>query len=255
MKKLVSLLLAGIMAATMMVGCVNTAKSDKFVVGVDDGFAPMGFRDEANEIVGFDIDLAKEAGKRMGKEVVIQPIEWSQKVLELNNDKIDVIWNGFTITEERKQEVLFTKPYLKNNQIIVVAADSDIAVKADLAGREVGLQSGSSAMDALTADPINEQIKACSEYENNVYALNDLKIGRVEAVIVDEVVGKYYVAKEPESFKVLDESLAAEEYGIGVKMGNTELLEELQKAIDEMIADGTAAEISTKWFGEDIVLK
>ncbi len=255
MKKLVSLLLAGIMAATMMVGCVNTAEADTFVVGVDDGFAPMGFRDEANEIVGFDIDLAKEAGARMGKEVIIQPIEWSQKVLELNNDKIDVIWNGFTITEERQQEVLFTRPYLKNNQVIVVGADSDIAAKADLAGREVGLQSGSSAMDALSADPINEQIKACSEYENNVYALNDLKIGRVEAVIIDEVVAKYYVSKEPESFKVLDESLAAEEYGIGVKMGNTELLEELQKAIDEMIADGTAAEISEKWFGEDIVLK
>ncbi len=255
MKKFLSLLLAGIMAATMLVGCANTAEKNTFIVGVDDGFAPMGFRDEANEIVGFDIDLAKEAGKRMGKEVIIQPIEWSQKVLELNNDKIDVIWNGFTITEERQKEVLFTRPYLKNNQIIVVAADSDIATKADLAGREVGLQSGSSAMDALSADPINEQIKACSEYENNVYALNDLKIGRVEAVIVDEVVGKFYVSKEPESFKVLDESLAAEEYGIGVKMGNEELLNELQKAIDEMIADGTAAEISTKWFGEDIVLK
>ena len=200
MKKFLSLLLAGIMAATMLAGCASTSNADKFVVGVDDGFAPMGFRDEANEIVGFDIDLAKEAGKRMGKEVIIQPIEWSQKVLELNNDKIDVIWNGFTITEERKQEVLFTRPYLKNNQIIVVAADSDIATKADLAGREVGLQSGSSAMDALSADPINEQIKACSEYENNVYALNDLKIGRVEAVIVDEVVGKFYVSKEPESF-------------------------------------------------------
>lgn len=234
----------------------NTSKEDnQLVIGIDDAFAPMGFRDENNEIVGFDIDLAKAAGEKMGKDVVIQPIDWSAKESELNSGRIDLIWNGYTVTDERKEKVLFTKPYLANAQVIVTLKDSAIEKLDDLKGKNVGLQAQSSASDALNAAPIVSTIKQVTEYKDNVLALSDLKNGRVDAVVIDEVVIDYYMTKEPDSYKILKESLAPEEYAVGVKKGNDALLKEVQKALDELIADGTAAKISEKWFGEDKVLK
>mgnify|MGYP001430172087 CR=1 FL=1 len=234
----------------------SSAKDDDtLIVGIDDKFAPMGFRDENNEIVGFDIDLARAAAKKMGKKVKFQPIDWSTKESELNSGRIDLIWNGYTITEERKKKVLFTKPYLKNAQVVVTLKDSPIDTLDDLAGKTVGLQSMSSAADALKADPIANKVKSVTEYADNVLALADLKNRRVDAVVIDEVVIDYYMTKEKDQYKVLKETLAPEEYGVGVKKGNEKLLEELQKAMDELIADGTAAEISVKWFGEDKILK
>lgn len=228
---------------------------DQLIIGIDDAFAPMGFRDENNKIVGFDIDLAKAAGEKMGKEVVFQPIDWSTKESELNSGRIDLIWNGYTITDERKEKVLFTKPYLANAQVIVTLKDSSIEKIAQLKGKNVGIQAQSSASDALNADPIASDIKKITEYKDNVLALSDLKNGRVDAVVIDEVVIDYYMTKEPDTYKVLDESLAPEKYAVGVKKGNKDLLNDVQKALDDLNADGTAAKISKKWFGEDKVLK
>jgi polar amino acid transport system substrate-binding protein len=248
----------------LLVGCSSSnsetssgSKDEKeaLIIGIDDKFAPMGFRDENNEIVGFDIDYAKAAAEKMGMDVEFQPIDWKTKESELSSGRIDLIWNGYTITDERKEKVLFTKPYLKNAQVVVTLADSDITKLADLEGKIVGLQSLSSASDALNAAPIKSKIKEVTEFSDNVLALNDLKSGRVDAVVIDEIVINYYMTKESDTFKVLEESLAPEEYGVGVKKGNEELLEKLQTALDEMNEDGTAAEISTKWFGEDKVLK
>ncbi|MDH4620013.1 amino acid ABC transporter substrate-binding protein [Brevibacillus sp. AY1] len=227
----------------------------KLVVGIDDKFAPMGFRDDNNELVGFDIDYAKAAGEKMGKEIVFQPIDWSSKESELNSGRIDLIWNGYTITDERKEKVLFTKPYLENAQVIVTLTKSELKKIDDLADKTVGLQKLSSAADALNAHPVKDKIKTTTEFADNVLALNDLKIGRIDAVVIDQVVADYYMAKDEGTFKFLEDSLAPEQYGIGVKKGNEALLEELQKALDELSADGTAAKISEKWFGEDRVLK
>lgn len=246
------------MILVIMSGCSasGAGKDDnKLVIGIDDKFAPMGFRDENNEIVGFDIDYAKAVAEKMGMEVTFQPIDWSAKESELNSGRIDLIWNGYTITEERKGKVLFTKPYLKNSQVIVTLADSPISAISELAGKVVGLQSLSSAADALNANPIKDEVKTVTEFPDNVLALNDLKTKRLDAVVIDEVVARYYMSKEEGTFKLLDESLAPEEYGIGVKKGNEELLEKLQKALDELNQDGTAAKISQTWFGEDKVLK
>ncbi|WP_420488813.1 amino acid ABC transporter substrate-binding protein [Paenibacillus caui] len=241
----------------MLAGCGGAGGKDdnKLIIGIDDKFAPMGFRDDNNNIVGFDIDYAKAAAKEMGKQVEFQPIDWSTKESELNSGRIDLIWNGYTITDERKQKVLFTKPYLANSQVVMVTADSKIAKFDDLAGKEVGLQSLSSAADALGASSVKSKIKKVTEFPDNVLALTDLKNGRLDAVVIDEVVAKYYMSKEPGTFKLMDESLAPEEYGVGVKKGNEELLNSLQKALDELNASGQAAEISKKWFGEDKVLK
>ncbi|MGX9136019.1 amino acid ABC transporter substrate-binding protein [Rummeliibacillus sp. JY-2-4R] len=244
---------------SIMAGCSSNksaSKDDKtLIIGVDDTFAPMGFRDKDNKIVGFDIDYANAAAKEMGYTAKIQPIDWSTKESELSSGRIDLIWNGYTITDERKQKVNFTKPYLKNAQVVVTLANSKIAKLDDLNGKVVGLQSQSSAADALNANPIKSKLKNVSEYKDNVMALNDLKSGRTDAVVIDEVVIDYYMSKEKGTFKVLNESLAPEEYGVGVKKGNDELLNKLQKALDKLNQDGTAAEISKKWFGENKVLK
>lgn len=256
MKKKTLIVLFMIMVIAALSGCSSSGSKDgKLVIGIDDKFAPMGFRDENNEIVGFDIDYAKAAVEKMGKEATFQPIDWSAKESELNSGRIDMIWNGYTITDERKEKVLFTKPYLENSQVVIVLADSSISKLADLAGKEVGLQSLSSAADALDSNPIKAEIANVSEFADNVLALTDLKTKRLDAVVIDEVVARYYMSKEPNTFRLLDEALAPEQYGIGIKKGNESLLEELQKALDEMNSDGTAAEISTKWFGEDKVLK
>jgi polar amino acid transport system substrate-binding protein len=270
MKRIAMMLLIMASLFAILIGCSNGASDSKseagsdtektkeketLIVGIDDAFAPMGFRDENNDIVGFDIDMAKAAAEKMGVDVKIQPIDWKAKENELNSGRIDLIWNGYTITDERKEKVLFTKPYLKNSQVVVTLADSNLSKLSDLAGKKVGIQALSSAVDALNANPIKDKIKSLTEYDTNVLALADLKAGRTDAVVIDEVVINYYMTKEEGTFKLLDESLAPEEYAVGVKKGNEELLDKLQAALDEMNEDGTAADISTKWFGEDKVLK
>ncbi|MDE5052449.1 amino acid ABC transporter substrate-binding protein [Niallia taxi] len=257
MKRLLTMILLVAAVFSIVAGCSKSSskEDDTLVIGIDDKFAPMGFRDENNEVVGFDIDYAKAAAEKMDMKVEFQPIDWETKESELSSGRIDLIWNGYTITDGRKKKVLFTKPYLKNAQVVVTLADSKVTKLADLEGKVVGLQSLSSAADALDADPIKSKIKTVTEFSDNVSALNDLKNGRLDAVVIDEIVIDYYMTKEEGSFKILDESLAPEEYGVGVKKGNEELLEKLQKALDEMNEDGTAAEISDKWFGDDIVIK
>ncbi|GAK42427.1 amino acid ABC transporter amino acid-binding protein [Paenibacillus sp. TCA20] len=254
MKKSAWLLMISMFVLVLSACSTSGQDENTLVIGIDDKFAPMGFRDESNNIVGFDIDYAAAAAEKMGKEVEFQPIDWSSKESELSSGRIDLIWNGYTITDERKEKVLFTKPYMSNSQVAVVLADSPLASLEELEGKNIGLQKLSSASDALSAHPINEKVGTVSEFPDNVLALSDLKSGRLDAVIIDEVVAKYYMSLEEGTYKLLDESLAPEEYGIGVKKGNEALLNELQSALDELSEDGTAASISEKWFGEDKVL-
>ncbi len=276
MKKFLSILLAGTMLFGM-VGCggntdtpdaenTDTAAEDTadaientddvLVIGLDDTFEPMGFRDENNELVGFDIDLAKAAAEKMGTEVKFQPIDWDSKEMEIETGKIDLIWNGFSTSEEREKTFTLSKPYLDNKQIILVPADSEIAAKADLAGKVVGAQDGSTAVDAINKDDIHNEFANLATYDTNVLAFQDLAIGRVDAVVADIVAAQYYIAtNEDANLKILDEDFGSEQYVIAAKKGNTELMDKVQTAIDELNADGTSAEISKKWFGEDIVVK
>ncbi|MEO4054846.1 amino acid ABC transporter substrate-binding protein [Solibacillus sp. CAU 1738] len=258
MKRFLSFLLTLTVVVTVLGACGTTdekSSDSTIIIGIDDKFAPMGFRDEKNEITGFDIEFARAAVEHMGMEAKFQPIDWKMKESELSSGRIDLIWNGYTITDERKEKVLFTKPYLANAQVVMTLKDSSITSLKDLAGKEVGIQALSSALDALNAHPIHKEVKKTTEFPDNVLALTDLKTGRLDAVVIDKVVGEYYMNQDPNTFKILDESLAPEQYAVGVKKGNEELLEKLQAAIDKMSEDGTAAAISTKWFGEDKVLK
>jgi polar amino acid transport system substrate-binding protein len=249
-------------------GCTNKQAADdswkkveeakKIVIGVDDEFPPMGFRDESGNIVGFDIDLANAVAEKLGIEADIRKINWDAKEMELSTGKIDAIWNGFTITPEREEKVLFSKPYLKSGQVIIVMKDSPIKTKADLAGKIVGLQNESSSEDALKSDEATyksigeDNIK---KYLTNVEAFLDLEIGRVDAVIVDEVVAKYQATKSDGKMVVLEDSFAEESYGIGFRKEDKALCDKVQGALDSLVEEGTAKTISEKWFGSDIVEK
>lgn len=263
MRKYLPLFIMAFSAAFLLNACDNknnqegtnqdtTEQVQTIVVGLDDNFPPMGFRDDNNEIVGFDIDLAREVAKRANLVVEFKPIDWSAKEAQLSTGRVNALWNGLTITDERKENVLFSKPYMINHQIIVVAPNSTIKNKADLADKVVGLQFGSSALNAVNADPIHESFAQLKQYQDNVTALLDLANGRLDAVVVDGVVGHYYVAKKPDQYIVLEDNFGKEEYGVGFKKDNVELQQKVQKALDSMIDDGTAAKISIKWFGTDV---
>ena len=229
---------------------------DKIIVGLDDAFAPMGFKNESGEIVGFDVDLAKEVGQRLDKEVVFQPIDWSMKESELNSGNIDFIWNGYTITEERKEKVDFSEAYLNNKQVIVTLTTTDINSKSDLADKKVGAQSESSAIEAMEKDmELYESFYGgeAITFEDNNQALMDLESGRIDAVVADEILVKYYIKlKGEDKFKVLTENFGSEEYGVGIRKGDIETVEAINNAFEEMKKDGKMSEISQKWFGEDI---
>ncbi|WP_052221181.1 transporter substrate-binding domain-containing protein [Clostridium homopropionicum] len=260
LKSIIAIAVISVLALSV-VGCTKKAEQgalskEKLVLGFDDTFVPMGFKDDKGEVVGFDIDLAKEVSKRIGKEITFQPIDWSMKESELTSGKIDFIWNGYTITEERKEKVSFSRPYLDNRQVIVTLADSKLNAKADLKGAKVGAQNQSSAVDAINKEP--ELVKSFKDgkiytFETNNDALMDLEAKRIDAVVADEILIRYYISKKgQEKYKVLKEDFGSESYGVGVRKEDKALLDKLNAAFDEMKKDGKAAEISKKWFGEDI---
>ena len=168
----------------------------QLVLGLDASFPPMGFTDENNEIVGFDIDLAEEVCKRLGVTLVKQPIDWDSKEMELDGGKIDCIWNGMTITDARVEAMFIPKAYVANAQIVIVPEGSDIANVAALEGKKVGLQKGSSALEALQGNEVYDKVGEVIEYEDNVTCYLDLKAGRVDAMVVDEIVGRYLIETE-----------------------------------------------------------
>ena len=222
------------------------------IVGFDQDFPPMGFVGDNGEYTGFDLDLAKEVASRLGLEYKAQPIAWDSKDMELESGNIDCIWNGFTITG-REDDYTWTTPYMANKQVFVVANDSDIKSQADLAGKVVEVQADSSAEAALkeNQDLANTfgQLLTTPDYNT---AFMDLEQGAVDAVAMDVIVAGYQIKQRNADFKILDDSLSEEEYGIGFKKGNTELRDKVQGALEEMAADGTLAKISDEWFGEDV---
>ena len=232
-------------------------ENGKLVLGLDDTLAPMGFRDDNGEIVGFDIDLAREVANRLGVELEAKPIDWSSAILSLKKGDVDVIWNGFAVNESRKQQVNFTKPYLYNRLMIAKYSDrDDINSKEELKGKIVGVQSGSSNYETLVNDPVSKEIKEIRQYDSYVNAFLDLEAKRIDAVIVDEIVARYYISKENANFTLLEDKPITSQYlSVGLRKTDTELLNAIDKALDDMRADGKAAEISTKWFGKDVFIK
>lgn len=260
-KKILAFCLTAVMSLGILSGCGNKNENSwnkikekkTFVLGLDASFPPMGFTDDNENIIGFDIDLAKEVCKRLDIELKLQPIDWNAKEQELNTGNIDAIWNGFTINEDRKKQVLFSKPYMKNRQILVVNENSSYSSLKDLDGKKIGLQAGSSAADALDkSEDFKKTLKEAVEFKDNMMALMDLEKGGVDAVLMDEIVARFYIQKKDKSYKVIEESLAEEEYGVGFRKNDTEVMEKFQETLEAMAKDGKVAEISNSWFGEDI---
>lgn len=233
----------------------DSVKSDgKFVVGFDQEFPPMGFVGDDGQYTGFDLDLAAETAKRLGLEFVPQPINWDAKDMELESGNIDCIWNGFTM-QGREDAYSWVGPYMANKQVFVVDAASDIQTLADLQGKAVEVQKDSSGLSALS-DESNKALKdgfsSLVEVADYNTALMDLESGACDAVCMDEIVAAYQIKSSGKSFRILDESLSDEAYGIGFKKGNEALAEQVKDTLLKMQEDGTLAGISEKWFGKDI---
>ena len=231
----------------------GTDANKTFTVGFDQDFPPMGFVGDDGEFTGFDLDLAAEVAKRLGKEIKYQPIAWDAKDMELTSGNIDCIWNGFS-TKNREDKYTWTKPYMKNDQVFVVRSDSDINSFEDLAGKTVEVQIDSSAEAVLKE---NTELSGTFTKLQTVADFNtgfmDLEMGGVDALAMNSVVANYQITKrDTEGFKVLYKPLSSEEYAVGFKLGNTILRDEVQTALEEMKADGTLKSISEKWFGKDV---
>lgn len=275
MKKRLALMMAlTVTAASLLAGCggssdgasdegsdsqdTSTAEftekteGDTFTVGFDQDFPPMGFVGEDGEYTGFDLELAQAVCDKMGWEFVPEPIAWDAKDAMLESGAIDCIWNGFTING-REDEYTWSDPYLDNSQVFVVRADSGIESAEDLAGKTVDVQTDSSAQAAL------EDNQELSSTFGNLQVIADyntgfmeLESGVVDAVAMDIVVASYQIESRDADFVILDDVISTEEYGVGFAKGNEAVRDQVQTALEELAADGTMAEISTKWFGEDI---
>jgi len=281
-------LAALILGMALTAGCAGRDGADQsleivklrgyFVVGLDDAFPPMGFRKQADdktvryqinldkkaveeivatgELVGFDIDLAKKAAEKLGLKVIFKPLAWDGVIASLNAGEIDMIWNGLSITPERKGRIIFSRPYLDNRQIIMIKSGSGIGGKADLKGKKVGLQLGSSSDAALrTERTIARQIGELKRYPDNLSAMRALETGRIDAVIIDEVVGRYHSAHNPGVFAFLADNLGNELYAVGFRKNALSLRNAIDKVLAEMKQDGSADMIAKKWFGEAIIKK
>ena len=263
MKKLFVLLLSALLilscAAALAedTGLADIKAKGKLVMGFDEAYPPMGFVGEDGTHVGFDIDLAKEVTARLGVELVLQPISWDAKELELSGGNIDCIWSGLTITPERAEQMLFSMPYLANEQILVVLSDSGIAAAADLAGKTLGTQAGSSSVDVLEANPeLKASLGEVVFSDDFVAALMDLKLGGIDVLLIDSVVGNYYISQQddPAAFTVLPEVLEAEEYGIAFRKGEQTLADAVNAQLIAIWEDGTLDAIRANWFANDITI-
>ncbi|MCR4431310.1 MAG: transporter substrate-binding domain-containing protein [Tepidanaerobacteraceae bacterium] len=224
-------------------------QAGKITIGIDDAFPPLEFRDEKNQLVGYDIDLSREAAKRLGVEAEWIPTDWNGVILALNSKKFDIIWSGMSMTAERAKQVDFSPAYLNEAQVVVVKAkDDSIKTQEDLKGKIVGTQLGSTSEEA--ANKI-EGLKELKKYSKFTEAFLDLANDRTQAIVVDELVGRYYMTKRPNEFKVAF-PLVKEPIGIAFRKEDKALREALVKVLEEMKQDGTMAKISKEWFGEDI---
>ena len=251
------LMLTGL--CTGLIGGITVFAAQKFTVGFDAEFPPYGYQDESGEYVGFDLSLAEEVCKRRGWELVKTPIEWNSKDLELETGAIDCIWNGFTING-REDSYTWTVPYVDNSQVAVVRKDSGVSALEDLKGKIVAVQADSSALAAFTGEDAEEknielakQFKELQQVGDYNSAFLNLESGAVDAVCMDIGVAKYEMEKRGDKFKMLDEHISSEEYGVGFLKCNTELRDQVQETLYEMVNDHTFSQIAADWGLSDAV--
>lgn len=263
MKKLFAVIFAMMLTLTSF-ACAESADASvekiiekgTFILGLDDSFPPMGYRDEDNNIVGFDIDVAAAVAQRLGVEFIAQPVVWEAKELELSSGNIDCIWNGMSITPEREESMAMTFPYLNNKMIFYTRADAGIATLDDLKGKTVAMQNGSYAQELLEGEyaDLAATFADVLGFDDYLTALMDLQNGGCDAVLMDLVVGDYKINGMGATDVTAAVALADDNYGIGFRKEDAALRDKVQEILIEMKKDGTLDEISTKWFGSDITV-
>lgn len=235
----------------------DVQEKGELILGLDDSFPPMGYRDENGDIVGFDIDVATAVCEVLGVELKLQPIDWKSKEMELNTGNIDCIWNGMSVSAEREEQMSLSIPYLDNHMALVVMPDSGISTVADMQGKNLAVQTGSTAEEALEAED-GAELKAAvanvNGFDDNLAALMDLESGASDAVLIDDVVANYLIATSGKNMVVLDDFLYAENYAIGFRKDDVALTEAVNTALRTLRDNGKLAEIATKWFGSDTTI-
>lgn len=280
-KRLLSVILALAMVAGMAIGCgsndaENTdsgaaaedtsndaVKVDEdtktFIVGFDAEYPPYGYMDENGEYTGFDLELAEAVCEMEGWELVKKPINWDSKDMELNSGAIDCIWNGFTMNG-REAEYLFSVPYVDNSQVIVVAEDSGIATFADLTGKTVGVQAASAALTLLETPEteggqkeLTDTFGSLNQFADYNTAFTELQAGALDALAIDIGVAKYQINNRDEGFMMLDQTLNTEQYAVGFRLGDQELCDTVNAALQELANNGTVADLAEKYEIADMV--
>lgn len=236
-------------------------EKQEIVMGLDDTFVPMGFKDEAGEIVGFDVDLAKAVFDQYGISVKLQPIDWSMKETELDNGTIDMIWNGYSKTAAREKKVLFSDTYMKNQQVLVSKKSSDVASFSDMEGKILGAQNSSSGYEAFNSQP--EKLKDLVKdqdavlYDSFNEAFIDLENDRIDGLLIDRVYANYYLNQNGKisDYSIMEGDFSNEDFAVGLRKADEELAVKINEGLAQLQTDGTFAEISEKWFGEDVTPK
>lgn len=258
------------MAVMSLAGCTQLASNptvdnwDKYqqqksiTVGFDNTFVPMGFEEKNGNYAGFDIELAKYVSKKLGITVHFQPIDWDMKETELQNGTIDAIWNGYSATDERREKVAFTIPYMQNTQVLVVKKTSGIHSVEDMTGKVLGAQNGSSGMLDFEEHPevLKNRVKGgdADQYQSVNEAIIDLKNDRIDALLIDRVYADYYLTTEgiADEYDTIPSGFESESFAVGVRPADKKLLEALNQAFKELYQEGIFQQISQKWFGEDV---
>ena len=257
-------------AVMSLAGCTQLASNPKvdnwdkyqqqksIMVGFDNTFVPMGFEEKNGNYAGFDIELAQYVSKKLGITVHFQPIDWDMKETELQNGTIDAIWNGYSATDERREKVAFTIPYMQNTQILVVKKTSGIHSVEDMTGKVLGAQNGSSGMLDFEEHPevLKNRVKGgdADQYQSVNEAIIDLKNDRIDALLIDRVYADYYLTTEgiADQYDTIPSGFESESFAVGVRPADKKLLEALNQAFKELYQEGIFQQISQKWFGEDV---
>ena len=269
-KEILGLLALVGVAVMTLAGCTQLASNPKvdnwdkyqqqksITVGLDNTFVPMGFEEKNGNYAGFDIELAKYVSKKLGITVHFQPIDWDMKETELQNGTIDAIWNGYSATDERREKVAFTIPYMQNTQILVVKKTSGIHSVEDMTGKVLGAQNGSSGMLDFEEHPevLKNRVKGgdADQYQSVNEAIIDLKNDRIDALLIDRVYADYYLTTEgiADEYDTIPSGFESESFAVGVRPADKKLLEALNQAFKELYQEGIFQQISQKWFGEDV---
>lgn len=237
----------------------NKIKQSKtVVVGLDDSFVPMGFRQKNGQLVGYDVDLAKAVFKQYGIKVSFQTIDWSMNATELQNGTIDLIWNGYTKTPEREKQVAFSKTYLRNDQTLVSLRKNNITSTADMTNKALGVQTGSSGANDISTYPkiLKNRIQDQSPvlYDTFTNAFIDLNAGRIQGLLIDSTYANYYVQhdKNPKKYRVVNTSFPKEEFAVGIRKSDDTLRRKINVALERLAKDGTLTKINEKWFGRNV---